>query len=292
MPKVHVTGPIPARVMEAMREAFVITDRPAEADGILSLITTQIDDAYLQASGPQLRVVANYGVGVDNVDIAAAKRREIVVTNTPDVLTKPTAELAVALMLSLLRRVAEGDRLIRRRVKWQFALEFMLGDSLEHKTVAVVGSGRIGQQVGRLVEAFGARTLYVGRGDDLDHALRSADVVTLHCPLTPATRHLIDADALEWMAPSAVLINTARGPIVDEAALVRALREGSIGGAALDVYEFEPDVTAALLALENVVLTPHLGSATRATREAMGMVAVESLRKVLVERTAPATRVV
>ena len=290
--RVHITGPIPQRVMEAMRQEFVLADRPAEADGVLSLITTRIDDAYLEASGPRLRVVANYGVGVDNIDVAAAKRREIIVTNTPDVLTKPTAELAVALMLSLLRRVVEGDRLVRRREEWQFALDFMLGDSLESKVVTVLGPGRIGRQVGRLVEAFGAQALYVDRGDIMDQALRSADIVTLHCPLTATTHHMIGADALETMPTSAVLINTARGPLVDEAALVRALRDGSIAGAALDVYEFEPDVTTALLALDNVVLTPHLGSATRATREAMGMVAVEALRNVLVEGTVPATRVV
>lgn len=289
--KVHVTGAIPSRVSESLALTFELVDRPGEAEGILTLVTTHVDDTYLEACGAQLRMIANYGVGVDNIDVEAAKRREITVTNTPDVLTKATAEFAVALMLSLLRRVTEGDRLIRRGDKWEFALEFMLGESLEGKTVAIIGAGRIGHEVGRLVEPFGARPIYVRRRDPLDQVLGAADIVTLHCPLIAATHHLIDADALDCMTSSAVLINTARGPIVDEAALVRALRTGSIAGAALDVYEFEPQVAEELLSLENVVLSPHLGSATRSTREAMGMSAVESLKQVLIDGRAPTTRV-
>jgi glyoxylate reductase len=282
-----VTGAVPARVREALAERFELVDEPAGADGVLALLTTRVDDAFLDVAGPQLRVVANYAVGVDNVDLDAARRRGIVVTNTPDVLTAATAELALTLMLTLLRRVAEGDRLVRSGKPWRFGLEFMLGESLAGKTVLVVGPGRIGRATGRLVECLGARCVYAGRSDRLEDLLPAADVVSLHCPLTPETRHLIDARALRRMRPTAILINTARGPIVDEAALAEALREGVIAGAALDVYEREPEVEPGLRELENVVLSPHLGSATRDTREAMGLLAVSALDAVLLEGRTP-----
>jgi glyoxylate reductase len=256
------------------------------ADGVLSLLTTTVDDKYLEHAGQQLKVVANYAVGVNNIDLDAARARGIVVTNTPDVLTRTTAELAITLTLSLLRRVTEGDRLIRSRRPWRFALEFMLGESLEGKVFGIVGPGKIGRETARLAEAFGAMPIYAGR-EDLDTLLGAADIVSLHCPLTDETRHLIDASALATMRPTAVLVNTSRGPVVDERALVNALRDGTIAGAALDVYEFEPEVTEELLAFENVVLSPHLGSATRATREAMGMLAVEALRAVLLDGKLP-----
>jgi glyoxylate reductase len=290
-PRVHVTGPVPAAIESALARDFELAGEPAGAEGVLALITTPIDDAYLERAGAQLKVVANYGVGVDNLDLAAAARRGVLVTNTPDVLTRATAELAVALMLSLLRRVTEGDRLLRQRRPWEFSLEFMLGESLDGKTVAIVGPGRIGRETARLVEAFGARVAFSGRDDPLDPLLASADVVSLHLPLNAQTRHLIDERALSLMRPGAVLVNTARGPIVDEAALASALREGVIAGAALDVHEFEPQVSAELVALENVVLTPHLGSATRATREAMGALAVDALRAVLLEGRRPSNTV-
>ena len=232
-------------------------------------------------------MVANYAVGVNNVDLDAARRRGVVVANTPDVLTAATAELALTLMLSLLRRVTEGDRFVRRREPWRFSLEFMLGESLAGKAVLVVGAGRIGRETARLVEAFGARPVLAGRDADLDALLSEADVVSLHVPLTPETHHLIDARRLRLMRPTAVLVNTARGPVVDEAALAEALREGVIAGAGLDVYEREPEVTEALLSLENVVLAPHLGSATRGTRIAMGMLCVAALRAVLLEGRTP-----
>jgi glyoxylate reductase len=286
-PRVHVTGPVPAAVDAALRERFELADRPDGADGILALITTRVDGEYLDRAGPQLRVVANYGVGVDNVDLAAAKARDVVVANTPDVLTETTAELAIAITLALLRRVAEGDRFLRARRPWGFSLEFMLGEGLRGKRFLVVGAGRIGQATGRLAEAFGAEPVYAGRGDDLGALLAEADVVSLHVPLGEATRHLIDAAALARMKPTAVLVNTARGPVVDEQALVDALASGAIAGAALDVYEHEPEVTEALLGFENVVLTPHLGSATRETREAMGLLAVSALEAVLLESRIP-----
>lgn len=255
------------------------------------MLTVKVDDGYLQAAGPQLRIVANYAVGVNNVDLEAARRRGVVVSNTPDVLTGATAELAVTLMLSLLRRVTEGDRFVRRRGPWQFSLEFMLGERLARKSVLIVGAGRIGRETARLVEAFGATTVLAGRDADLDTLLGQADIVSLHVPLNERTRHLIDARRLRLMRRTAVLINTARGPVVDEAALAEALLEGTIAGAGLDVYEREPEVTGALLELENVVLAPHLGSATRDTRVAMGMLCVDALRAVLLDGRAPANAV-
>ncbi len=290
-PSVHISAPVPAEVEEALRRDFDLADGPRGADGIVAMLTVTVDDAYLDAAGPQLRVVANYAVGVNNIDLEAARRRGVVVANTPDVLTGATAELALTLMLSLLRRVTEGDRFVRRREPWQFSLEFMLGERLEGKALLVVGAGRIGRETARLAEAFGARAVTAGRGDDLDALLAEADIVSLHVPLTVETRHLIDARRLRLMKPTAVLINTARGPVVDEAALAEALRDGVIAGAGLDVYEREPEVTEALLALENVVLAPHLGSATRDTRIAMGMLCVEALRAVLLEGRTPANAV-
>jgi glyoxylate reductase len=286
-PIVHVTGAVPERVHAALAESFALSETAEGADGILSLLTTKVDAALLDRAGPQLRVVANYGVGVDNVDLDAAREHSVLVANTPDVLTETTAELAIALTLSLLRRVTEGDRFLRGRAPWSFGLEFMLGESLRGRTFGVVGPGRIGRATARLAEAFGAEPVFAGRGDDLDALLSTADVVSLHCPLNAETFHLIDRAALERMRTTAVLVNTARGKIVDEPALAEALREGTIAGAALDVYEREPEVNDELLSLENVVLTPHLGSATRETREAMGMLAVDALRAVLVERRTP-----
>jgi glyoxylate reductase len=291
-PVVHVTGPVPERVHSALADAFTLVDSPEGADGILAVLTKSVGAELLDRAGPQLRIVANYGAGVDNIDLAAARDRGVLVANTPDVLTETTAELAIALTLALLRRVGEGDRFVRRRERWAFSVEFMLGESLRGKTFGVVGPGRIGRATARLAEAFGASPTFAGRNDDLDALLRAADVVSLHCPLTPETRHLIDGAALEQMRPSAVLVNTARGAIVDEAALVAALREGAIAGAGLDVYEREPEVTDELLTMENVVLTPHLGSATRETREAMGLLAVSALRAVLVDRRTPPNVVV
>jgi glyoxylate reductase len=289
---VHVTGEVPRRIAEALEQDFELVSDPADAEGILSLINTVVDDAYLERAGPQLEVVANYGVGVNNVDLEAARRRGIVIANTPDVLTKTTAELAIAVTLALLRRVVEGDRFIRSRSPWSFSLEFMLGEGLDGKTVCIVGPGRIGRETARLAEAFGALTVIAGRDDPLAELLAVADVVSIHCPLTPDTRHLIDEKALAAMKSSAVLVNTARGPIVDERALVDALARGVIAGAALDVFEFEPAVSDELLALDQVVLTPHMGSGTRTTREAMGMLAVDALRDVLILKRPPPNAVV
>lgn len=270
------------------REELLV--RSAGCDGLMTMLTDRIDDELLDAAGPQLCVVANFAVGFDNVDVPACTRRGVVVSNTPDVLTVATAELTIALMLALLRRVAEGDRLVRRREEWIWAPNMLLGHGLASRTLGLVGFGRIGQEVARLAQAHGMEVISTSRAGalPLDELLRAADVVSLHVPLSDETRHLIDERALRLMKPTAVLVNTSRGPIVDEAALARALSEKRIAGAALDVFEREPEVTEELLGLENVVLTPHLGSATLGTREAMGMLCVEALRAVLLENRAPA----
>jgi glyoxylate reductase len=290
-PRVHVTAPVPAEVEAVLARDFALVSTPEGADGIVSVLNATIDGALLDLAGPQLRVVANYAVGVDNVDLEAAASRRIVVANTPDVLTRATAELAVGLMIALLRRITEGDRFVRRKAEWEFSIEFMLGQSLDGKELLIVGPGRIGRETARLASAFGARATFAGRNDHLHALLGGADVVSLHVPLTDQTRHMIDAAALAAMRSSAVLVNVARGPVVDERALVDALRARAIAGAALDVFEREPEVEDGLLTLENVVLTPHLGSATRETRIAMGMLCVEALRAVLLEGRRPANAV-
>jgi glyoxylate reductase len=261
----------------------------AGKDGLMLMLTDQVDDELLDAAGPQLRIVADYAVGIDNVDLEACRRRGIVVSNTPDVLTETTAELTIAILLALLRRVAEGDRLIRRRERWIWAPNLMLGRGLHGLTLGLVGHGRIGQAVERLARAHGMEVVHSTRtsGLPLHELLASADAVSLHLPLSGESRHLIDATALARMKPTAVLVNVSRGPIVDEEALVAALVDGRIVGAALDVFEREPEVHPGLLALENVVLVPHLGSATEETREAMGMLCVDALRTVLLEGRAP-----
>ncbi len=294
----------PARVREELERSFELDvhdsewppsrdellARAAGRDGLMTMLTDRIDDELLDAAGPQLRVVANFAVGFDNVDVPACTRRGVIVSNTPDVLTQATAELTIALMLALVRRVAEGDRLVRRREDWIWAPNMMLGRGLTGLDLGLVGYGRIGQAVARLAEAHGMTVVHSTRnsGVPLDELLARADVVSLHLPLSAETRHLIDAAALSRMKPTAVLVNTSRGPIVDEAEIARALADGTIAGAALDVFEREPEVTEALLGLENVVLTPHLGSATLETREAMGMLCVQALRAVLLENRVPA----
>ena len=305
--KVFGSRRFPARVREELQQSFdldlwdsewpptreELIARVTGCDGLMLMLTDHVDDELLGAAGPQLRVVANYAVGVNNIDLDACRRRGVVVANTPDVLTETTAELTIALMLALLRRVAEGDRLIRRGEKWIWAPNLMLGRSLRGLTLGLIGHGRIGQAVERLALDHGMRVVFSAhdRGLPPDQLLSDSDVVSLHLPLTGATRHLIDAAALAKMKPTAVLVNTSRGPIVDEGALVVALREGRVAGAALDVFEHEPEVHPGLLELENVVLVPHLGSATEETREAMGMLCVEALRAVLLENRSPANAV-
>jgi glyoxylate reductase len=263
--------------VEALRRLFDVQEELEGAEGAVTMPTDRVDAEFFDRAGPRLRIVAQHAVGLDNVDLAEAERRGIAVSNTPGVLTKATAELTIALMLTLVRRVAEGDRMIRRGEAWIWRPSFMLGTGLAGKTLGVVGMGRIGSAVARLAEAHGMRVRPM-RGLN---GVEEVDVLTLHCPLNEETRHLVDEAALARMKPTAVLVNAARGAIVDEAALARALRDGAIAGAALDVFEREPEVHEELLALENVVLCPHLGSATAETREAMGMLCVEALRAAL-----------
>jgi glyoxylate reductase len=283
-------------VLSRLEASFALSDEIAGSAGLVTIPADAVGAELFDAAGPSLRIVANFGVGYDSVDVPEATRRGIVVSNTPDVLTEATAELTIALMLALLRRVVEGDRLVRRRDEWALAPTFMLGEDLAGKTLGIVGLGRIGREVARLAEAFGMRVVHTrGAGPyeelPLDQLLAEADVVSLHVPLTPETRHLIGAPELGLMRRSAVLVNVSRGPVVDEAALVDALVEGRIAGAALDVYEQEPEVSAGLLGLENVVLSPHLGSSTRIAREAMGMLCADALEAVLLRNELPANAV-
>jgi glyoxylate reductase len=295
-PQVFLTRRVPDPVLSRLEASFVLSDQIAGSAGLVTIPADAVGAELFDAAGPSLRIVANFGVGYDSVDVPEATRRGIVVSNTPDVLTEATAELTIALMLALLRRVVEGDRLVRRRDEWALAPTFMLGEDLAGKTLGIVGLGRIGREVARLAQAFGMRVVHTrGSGPygelPLDRLLAEVDVVSLHVPLTPETRHLIGAPELGLMRPSAVLVNVSRGPVVDEAALVDALVEGRIAGAALDVYEHEPEVSAGLLGLENVVLSPHLGSSTHVAREAMGMLCADALEAVLLRDELPANAV-
>jgi glyoxylate reductase len=267
----------------------------AGAEAVLTLLHDRVDEELLEAAGSQLRCVANVAVGYDNVDVAAATRRGVVVTNTPGVLDDATADLTMALILAITRRLAEGDRLVRSGEAWNWGMGFMLGSSLQGKRLGIVGLGGIGKWVAQRARAFGMEIAYHQRNPapaevevalgaerlPLEQLLASADVVSLHCPLTPETRHLIGAAELAAMKPTAVLVNAARGPIVDEAALAEALAEGRIAAAGLDVFEREPEVEPRLLGLDNVVLTPHLGSATVETRTAMAELAARNAISVL-----------
>jgi glyoxylate reductase len=295
-PQIFLTRRLPDPVLGRLQASFSIAEEIAGSAGLVTIPADVVEARLFDAAGTGLRVVANFGVGYDSVDVDEATRRGIVVANTPDVLTEATAELTIALLLALVRRVAEGDRLVRRQDEWTLAPTFMLGEGLAGKTLGIVGLGRIGREVARLAEAFGMRIVRTrGSGPyeelSLDRLLAESNVVTLHVPLTPETRHLIGRRELALMQPAAVLVNVARGPIVDEEALVDALRTGEIAGAALDVYEREPEVSTGLLELENVVLTPHLGSATHAAREAMGMLCAEALEAVLLRDEVPANAV-
>jgi lactate dehydrogenase-like 2-hydroxyacid dehydrogenase len=260
----------------------------AEADGLLSMLTDRIDSELL-AAAPKLQAIANNAVGTDNVDLEAATQRGIPVGNTPDVLTDSTADLAVALMLAAARRLTEGDRLVRDDGWRAWSPGFMLGRDLSSTTVGVIGAGRIGSAVARRVEAFGCEVITAGRDRaELEHLLGEAAFVSLHCPLTPETRGLIGEAELRAMRDSAYLVNTARGPIVDPAALERALREGWIAGAALDVTDPEPlPGDHPLLSAPNLTVVPHVGSATERTRAAMGDLAVDNLLAALAGERMP-----
>ena len=302
-PPILVTSRVPSSVLtrlEAVGEVDLAADgltpealreRMAGKRALVCVVTDRIDAEVLEAGG-DLEVVANIAVGYDNIDVSAATSRGITVTNTPGVLTEATAELTWALILSVTRRLAEGDRLIRQNGWKGWALDFMLGMELGGKQLGIVGAGRIGRAVAARAPAFGMDVVFASRAgrsapsDDetripFDQLLVTSDVVSLHVPMTPDTHHLIDRRALARMKRSAYLINTARGPVVDEAALDWALEERLIAGAALDVYEREPEVHPGLVGRANVVLAPHLGSGTRETRTAMADLAAQNVEAVL-----------
>jgi glyoxylate reductase len=276
-----------------------IGDRPITAaellekitgkDAVVSMLTEEIGPRVIDAA-PGLRIVANVAVGYNNVDVAYARAHGVIVTNTPDVLTDSVADFTWALILDITRRVSEGERVVRRSAWKGWAFDFMLGTDVRGKQLGLIGYGRIGRAVGDRARAFGMRVVYTSRrpvdGTDaeflsLDRLLNTSDIVSLHVPLTAETRHLVDKRALARMKRSAYLINTSRGPIVDEAALAWALEQRLIAGAALDVYENEPAIVQDLLRLENVLLAPHLGSATTETRTAMADLAADNVVAVL-----------
>jgi glyoxylate reductase len=265
--------------------------------GVIAMLTDRIDAEVFDAA-PSLKVVANYAVGYNNIDVAAAKARGITVTNTPGVLTDATADLTWALILGVTRRIGEGDRLVRAGRWTGWSPTQLLGTELGNSVLGIVGMGRIGRAVASRARAFGTRVVYTARRPipDLDpdwravslnEMLAEADILSLHVPLTDATRHLIGAEQLAAMKPTAYLINTSRGPVVDEAALVAALTGGRIAGAGLDVYEQEPAIHPGLFACENALLLPHLGSATIETRERMGAMVVDNVVAVLERRRPP-----
>jgi glyoxylate reductase len=256
---------------------------------LVTLLTERVDDELLDAAGEQLLVVANYAVGFDNIDVEACTHHGVMASNTPDVLTETTADMTWALMLAAARRVAEGDRFLRTGEAWVWGPEMMLGQDIHHKTLGVVGFGRIGQAVARRASGFEMEVLWHDplipagvalpgrRVAGLEELLGASDFVSLHVNLSDETRHLMNAERLRQMRPTAVLVNAARGPVIDEAALAEALDNGVIFAAGLDVYEREPEVHPGLRANARVVLAPHLGSATVDTRLAMGMVATSNV---------------
>jgi len=278
----------------------VLLREASQAFGLVSLLTDRIDDELL-SQAPKLRVVANYAVGYDNIDVDAATRRGVVATNTPDVLTETTADLAWALLMAAARRVVEADAFTRSG-KWRsWQPELLLGQDVHGRTLGLVGLGRIGAAVARRAQGFGMRVLYhdVVRREDLEgklgiqfrpleSVLVESDFVSLHTPLTPQTRHLINADRLRSMKPTAVLVNTSRGPVIDEAALYEALKNGTIWAAGLDVFEREPLATdSPLLTLPNLIALPHVASASFETRSRMAEMAAANCLAVLAGR-APA----
>lgn len=304
--KVLVTREIPEAGLRPLEgfDVTVLSERPPErgelleavrgASGILATLTEQVDAELMNAAGEGLKVVANLAVGYDNVDLEAARERGVVVTNTPDVLDETTADTAFMLLLAAARRLGEGERIVRSG-KWEaWGPKMLTGPDVWGKTLGVVGFGRIAQAMARRASGFGMEVLYTARSRkedaenelgaryvELDELLRTSDFVSLHTPLTEETTHLIGAGELEKMKPGAVLVNTSRGPVIDEGALADALADGRIFAAGLDVYEEEPTVHPKLLELENVVLAPHIGSASIETRDKMAVLATENISAVL-----------
>ncbi|MBY0497128.1 MAG: D-glycerate dehydrogenase [Cyanobacteria bacterium] len=304
MPRTLVTRKLPSSVMAKLEAAAAVDlyvgssaisreellKRVKGVDAIICLLTETIDGEVLDAAGPQLKIVANVAVGYNNVDVPACRARGIAVTNTPDVLTNACADFTWGLILAITRRLGEGERVVRAGKWGGWALDYMLGMELRGKQLGLVGVGRIGGAVAEKAPAFGMTIAYADQRPadipnatqmPLDRLLATSDVVSLHVPMTPETKHLIDQKALTRMKRTAYLINTSRGPVVDEAALAWALKERLIAGAALDVYEKEPEIHPALMQLENVLLIPHLASATTETRTAMADLAVSNAIAIL-----------
>ncbi len=318
MPKVFVTYKIPEVGLKLLCERYEvevnledrflsseeITRRANDADALVTLLADRIDRHVIETL-QRVKIIANYAVGFDNIDIEAAKEKGIVVTNTPGVLTDATADLAIALLLAVTRRIVEADEFVREGKFTSWKPELFLGPSLQGKQLGIVGLGRIGTAVAIRAKAFGMRVVYYKKRRlseeeenrlgvsymDLDELLSSSDFISLHVPFTSETHHLIDEKRINMMKPTAVLINTARGAVVDEKALIEALIDRRIWGAGLDVYEFEPRVPEKLKALDNVVLLPHIGSATVETREKMAIMVAENVIAVL-EGKEPPNRVV
>ena len=304
-PDVLVTRPIMDGPLARLRERCDVTVHENEfgiprgellevvrgRDALITMLTEKVDAELLAASGPQLKMVANHAVGFDNIDVPACSQAGVLATNTPDVLTETTADTAFALIMAAARRLGEGERFLRARTPWIWGPLMMLGQDVHHKTIGVVGFGRIGQAVARRAKGFGMTVLYTdavqlpaeveaetgARRVELDELLAQADVISIHTNLTPETRHLFGREQFARMKPTAVLVNTSRGPVVDEEALAEALATGEIFAAGLDVFEKEPEVNPRLLDLENAVVIPHLGSATVDTRDAMGHLAVDNI---------------
>ncbi len=318
-PRVFVTRRLPQPIEARMRELFDVTlnrdDRPLDARALkeavaaceilVPTVTDRIDAAVLAHAGPELRLIANFGTGVDHIDLNAARARGLVVTNTPGVLTEDTADMTIALILAVARRIFEGARLLAAGDWSGWSPTGLLGQRLMGRRLAIIGMGRIGQAVARRARVFGMEIHYHNRRplpeavagelaarywEDLDAMLAASDIVSLHCPLTPDTHHLLSAERLARLPAHAILINTARGEIVDEAALAERLAAGALAGAGLDVYEHEPAVDPALVALPNVVALPHMGSATEEGRIAMGEKVLINIRS-FVDGHAPPDRV-
>jgi len=312
-PTLYLSRLLPDPVMALVRERFQLVQEPldalpaplalreglCQADAAIVTLGDRIDAETIHAAA-RLKILANYAVGYNNIDLAAARERGLVVTNTPDVLTDATADLTWALLLATARRVVEGDSLVRSG-RWSgWSPTQLLGAEVSGKTLGIIGMGRIGQAVAQRAAGFCMKVRYHTRQSlatsslprewehrSLQNILGEADIVTIHVPLSPSTHHLIGAREMAWMRPTAFLINTARGPIIDEGALVNALKTGIIAGAGLDVYEQEPSLHPAMAQLKQVVLLPHLGSATLHARVQMGLVCLENIEAVLDGRPAP-----
>jgi glyoxylate reductase len=278
-----------------------LLDRIRGKVGAITLLTEKVDAELLDAAGDQLRIVANYAVGFDNIDVPECTRHGVLATNTPEVLTETTADTAWSLLMAAARRVPEGDRFLRSRTPWIWGPEMLLGQDVHGKVLGIVGFGRIGQAVARRGRGFGMLVRYYdvfrpspdveealdAEYRDLDQLLAESDFVSIHVALTQETRHLFGPEQFPKMKPTAVLVNSSRGPVIDEGALVEALRAGELFAAGLDVFENEPEVHPGLLELDNAVVIPHLGSATVETRDAMGMLAIDNVVAALEGRRPP-----